>query len=547
MKKLILLLFLSGYLAATVQAQAIFDPNIHTAVPFGDVNSPFAEGAENVIDQNPQTKYLDFFLEDGIGFEVDLLGQPAVASILEFVTANDVPARDPVAFVVSGSNDGNEYEQIAEGAIPCNPERFLSRTFGFTNSTPYTFYRVELLGQCGPANSNQVAEVQLYSVIGSAPVLTCPDTVSIATDPGSCFGTADFAISAADEEDGSLSPFLISGLASGEGFPFGETPVTYGVNDADGNLGSCSFPVIVTDEEAPTVNCADISVTVEAGQTGAVVDYSDIASDNCSLISPREGFIPLLTIDGNAYYLSDTPFSPVDALINSLDNDGFLGTIRSEADELRIRAAIDQLASVDVLIGYSDVDDEGNFAWFSEDPADYDNWNPDEPNDAGDGEDYTIMIPSQGWNDVAEDSGPYFYLFEIPYEPIVTEGIASGGQFPIGVTSNTVEYYDAEGNLTTCSFEVTVEVGTDTENAPGNTALRLSENPVREESILFNEQQLLLQEVDLLDAGGRLVRQFDQVGTRSSVSLDMSGLGSGMYFLRVRTELGPAMLKLIKL
>ena len=81
-------------------SQAIFDSDIHLATPFGSVDSPPGEDAQNVIDQDPNTKYLDFLLIDGIGFEVNLAGTPQVASIIEIVTANDVPARDPIFFVV---------------------------------------------------------------------------------------------------------------------------------------------------------------------------------------------------------------------------------------------------------------------------------------------------------------------------------------------------------------------------------------------------------------------------------------------------------------
>ena len=547
MMKNLLPFFCLLLLGGQLHSQAIFDASIHTAVGFGDVNSPAAEGPQNIIDQDETTKFLDFNLGDGIGFEVDLLGDAQVASIIEIVTANDAPARDPVEFIVSGSNDGMEFDDIANGVIPCNSERFLSRTFGFTNTEAYSYYRVVMQGQCGPANSNQVADVQLYSVIGSAPVLSCPDTIDLAVDAGQCFATGNFQITAEDDEDGALQPELISGIAAGGEFPVGSTTVTYGVTDSDGNLGSCNFIVRVTDDEAPVVECSEIVVTVPPGSTGISVDYSGIASDNCSLISPKEGFIPLLTINGSAYYLSETSFTPIDALADALNNDGFIATIRSAEDEAAIRAAVYQIASIELLIGYSDIDDEGNFTWFSGDPSTYTNWNDNEPNDASTlGEDFTVMIPQQGWNDVAEDAGPYFYVYEEPYRPIVTDGNQSGDNFPIGTTSNTVEYYDAAGNVTICTFDVTVQVGTSTQDAYLANALQLSGNPVQTELTVRNEAAIALETLTLYGLDGRILRVFDQNGARTAVTLDLGDLQAGVYLLEIQTDEGRVTKKVVK-
>ena len=534
-------------LGGQVHAQAIFDASIHTAVPFGSVDSPPAEGAQNVIDQDPSTKYLDFLLGDGIGFEVDLLGETAVASILEVVTANDAPARDPVEFIVSGSNDGMEYEDIATGTIPCNSQRFLSRTFGFNNDQAFSHYRVVLQGQCGPANSNQVADVQLYSVIGSAPVLSCPDTLDLVVDAGQCFATGNFQITAEDAEDGTLQPELVSGIEAGGAFPVGNTTVTYGATDSDGNLSSCNFIVRVVDNKAPAVDCDDLLITVPPGTTSLNVDYSDMAADNCSLISPKEGFIPLMTIDGMSYYLSSEAFLPIDALGDAINNDGNIATIRSAEEETLLRNAVYQIASIELLIGYSDLDDEGNFTWFSGDPSTYTNWNDNEPNDAGTlGEDFTVMIPEQGWNDVAEDAGPYFYIYEEPYRAVLVDGLASGSDFPVGTTTNTVEYYDAAGNVTSCTFDVTIEVGTRTQDTHLAGLLKLSGNPVQSELTIRNATGIALEQLVLYRLDGRTVRRFDRGGARTDVRLPLGDLPAGLYLLDIETAEGRVTKKVVK-
>ena len=106
----LLLCLMLGSLQLT--AQGIFDTTIHTAITFGDVNSPANESVQMVIDQDPQTKYLDFNELDGIGFEVDLLGDAKMATSMAVVTANDVPERDPVDFEIFGSNNGADLTSI---------------------------------------------------------------------------------------------------------------------------------------------------------------------------------------------------------------------------------------------------------------------------------------------------------------------------------------------------------------------------------------------------------------------------------------------------
>ncbi|XP_070320894.1 low affinity immunoglobulin epsilon Fc receptor isoform X3 [Odocoileus virginianus] len=50
-------------------------------------------------------------------------------------------------------------------------------------------------------------------------------------------------------------------------------------------------------------------------------------------------------------------------------------------------------------IGLRDLDIEGEFIWMDNQPLDYSNWQPGEPNDAGLGENCVMMLSSGKWND----------------------------------------------------------------------------------------------------------------------------------------------------
>ncbi|MBV7270513.1 HYR domain-containing protein [Winogradskyella luteola] len=543
-KKLRFTLLFSLSIAFTF-AQGIFDDSIHTAVGFGSVNSPGGEAVQNVIDQNSSTKFLDFNAFDGIGFEVDLLGESKIAVAIEIVTANDAPERDPTDYEIFGSNNGTDYTSIITGNIPCVPDRFFSRTFSFTNTTGYTFYRVNFTGTCASSSINQIADVQLYETIGNAPMITCPSDINVNNDAGTCGALVNYSLSANDDEDGALAPTITSGLASGETFPVGITEVFASVTDSDNNTVSCSFIVTVTDNENPLVSCpSDITQTAaNPGDTSAVVNYSLNPTDNCDLINPLTGFTPLANINNKAYYLSDASFSPQDAFTNAVAQGGFVGTIRDGSDNTLLVNAISSIgAAGDVLIGYNDVSTEGSFEWQSGDSATYNNWNAGEPNNAGN-EDYTVVQSNAGWNDVA-NSSTYRYLLEIDYSPTQTAGLPSGSDFPIGTTTNTFEITDISGNSVPCSFNVIVEQNLSLNDNNLDRNISVYPNPTSSSIILQIKTSTSIDTVTITDLNGRILQVFTNIEfIESKKQFDVSQLSLGVYFMAIKSKDGHSALR----
>ncbi|WP_422104842.1 HYR domain-containing protein [Winogradskyella sp.] len=525
--------------------QGIFDDTIHTAVNFGTVSSPSGEAVQNVIDQNSSTKFLDFDAFDGIGFEVDLLGVSKTAVAIEIVTANDAPERDPTDYEIFGSNDGVSYTSIATGSIPCISDRFFSRTFSFTNTTGYTIYRVNFTGTCAASTINQIADVQLFETVGNAPVITCPANVSVNNDMGVCGAVVNYSISANDDEDGVLNPTITSGLASGETFPVGITEVFANVTDSDNNTVSCSFTVTVTDNENPTVNCpSNITQMVSnPGDMSAVVNYSLSPTDNCDLINPLTGFTPLANINGKAYYLSDSSFSPIDAFIDAIAQGGFVGTIRNSSENDLLVSAISAIgAAGNILIGYNDIATEGSFEWQSGDASTYDNWNSGEPNNVGN-EDYTVVQSTGGWNDVNTNE-TYRYLLEIDYVPLQTEGLPSGSDFPIGTTTNTFQITDISGNLVSCSFDVTIEENLSIDDHDFNSSISLFPIPAHAFITLKSNASIAIDVLTMTDLNGRVLQVFTNIElTEAEQQIDISQLSPGIYFMSMRSNDGRSALR----
>ena len=553
MKKNVLLFLSLTMFVFQLNAQGIFDASIHTAIDFGNVNSPGGEGAQQIIDQNMMTKFLDFIATDGMGFEVDMLGVSSVVNTIQIVTANDAPERDPTSYEISGSNDGTTYTTIATGEIPCVADRFLSRYFGFPNTISYSFYRVNFTGTCGVSDINQVADVQLYPIIGNAPMIACAANVVTGNSTGECGGVVMYDITATDVEDGMLTPIISSGLPSGSTFPIGTSSVVFSVTDADNNTVSCDFTVTISDTESPTSDCPD-DITVglaDPNDMSVVVDFDLGIMDNCSPINPLVDYTALGSIDGKSYYLSDSVFTGQEAFDAAALQGGYVGIIRNADDNQFLLDAIlrNNNGIANVFIGLTDLDYEGLFSWPDETFPFYDNWNMGEPNNAGVGgisENYTIILTSGFWNDV-DSIVERRYLLEMDYVPLQTQGMISGSAFPIGTTTNTFEIWDAAGNMTICEFDITVDDDVSIEDQQLAKGISISPNPTQDIMTISNESNIDLENAIIYDLHGKMVHAINFNQSEKSHFIDMTDWSPGMYLIRIKGEKGIATKKLIKM
>jgi hypothetical protein len=391
-------------------------------------------------------------------------------------------------------------------------------------------------GTCASSSINQIADVQLYESIGDSPVITCPSNITVNNTTGQCDAVVNYTVTANDTEDGMLTPTVTSGLTSGSAFPVGTTEVFMSVTDSDNNVASCSFTVTVVDNENPVAGCpADIMQTAaNFGDTSAVVNYTLSPTDNCVLINPLTDFTPLTNINGKAYYLSNISYTPSGAFADAIAQGGFVGTIRNASDNTTITNAISSIgAAGNIVIGFSDTATEGTFVWQSGDTSTYDNWNPGEPNNAGN-EDYTVLQSSGGWNDVT-DGSTYRYLLEIDYAPIQTAGLPSGADFPLGTTTNTFMITDLAGNSVMCSFDVTVDENLSVEESTFSNSIKLIPNPTKGIISFDSVTNISLQSITISDLNGRILYTMTDVGQLTQgITIDISTYEAGMYFVKLQ-------------
>jgi hypothetical protein len=109
-----------------------------------------------------------------------------------------------------------------------------------------------------------------------------PEDMSSGNQPDECGSTMSWAEpSSSDNCPGST---VTSTHTSGEFFPVGNTTVTYSIEDAAGNSASSSYTVTVNDTQAPEFDLAPEDMTLVSGpdSCGATATWADAeVSDNC--------------------------------------------------------------------------------------------------------------------------------------------------------------------------------------------------------------------------------------------------------------------------
>jgi len=124
------------------------------------------------------------------------------------------------------------------------------------------------------------------------------------------------------------------------------------------------------------------------------------------------GFTSQTNYNGHSYYRSTTSMTWTSAKVACENMGGHLVTMNSAAENNFVFQTWPS-----GWIGFNDEVVEGQWRWVTGEPVTYTNWNPGEPNNAGN-EDYAQFVGGGRWNDLPNVSLPYV----IEFEYIVTMG-----------------------------------------------------------------------------------------------------------------------------
>ena len=266
-----------------------------------------------------------------------------------------------------------------------------------------------------------------YTIIDNvSPTITCPANITVNNSAGQCGAVVTFTAPVGADNCAGAITTQTAGLASGSQFPVGVTTNTFEVKASNGQTATCSFTVTVVDAEAPTITCpANITVNNSAGQCGAVVTFTaPVGADNCA------GAITTQT----AGLASGSQF-PVGVTTNTF----------------QVKASNGQTTTCSFTVTVVD----------AEAP--------------------TITCPS---NIMVCETAVVTYIPPIGSDnclgssTLQIAGLASGTQFPAGVTTNTFEVKASNGQTSTCSFTVTVTPRVEAMISGTTTVCQNSSSPV---------------------------------------------------------------------
>lgn len=132
-----------------------------------EINS--AESAAKAFDNSTTTKWLDNGGTPTSGNPSWIqLQLPAAKTVtkLTITSANDAPDRDPENFVLKGSNNGTNFTTLSTWSSETFSTRFQKKEWTFSNSTAYTYYRLETTKNKGNISMTQLSEIELIGPAG---------------------------------------------------------------------------------------------------------------------------------------------------------------------------------------------------------------------------------------------------------------------------------------------------------------------------------------------------------------------------------------------
>jgi large repetitive protein len=293
--------------------------------------------------------------------------------------------------------------------------------------------------------------------------------------------TASPSISATD--NCSVTSFT-STHNSGDVFPVGTTPVTFSAVDAAGNATTCSFNVVVVDNQAPTITCPININLIATSAAGRAVNYTaPIGTDNCSGVSTA---LTAGLASGSTFPIgtSTVTYTATDAAGLSTSC-SFTVTVTGLAPAITCPANItvnNTQAQCGANVSFAATETQAipaSTITYSHQPGSFFPVGTTEvtataTNAVGtssctftvtvnDTENPTITCnaPIVVSNNAGQCGAIVTYTVTSAdncsgQTVVQTAGLPSGSFFPVGVTTNTFVVTDASGNTATCSFTVTV-------------------------------------------------------------------------------------------
>jgi hypothetical protein len=296
-----------------------------------------------------------------------------------------------------------------------------------------------------------------------------------------------------------------AGLASGDTFPAGDTLNTFDVTDAAGNTTSCSFTVTVGDFTAPDVT-GPIDIFTGTGGTGglcsAIVNYDPIvATDNCSADADITVTLTEGLASGSAFPVGTT------------------------------------------VVTYSVLDTAGNETLFTFNVTITDTSAPaiDCPADFAVSPDASGNYTLPDWTTLASDACSSGADLVTTQDPIAGTVVADGS-----VTAVTITSTDAAGNVSVCTFNLTVDATLSVNDLALDNALSIYPNPTANVFTLTNGSGASLETMTIVDVNGRIIDTISLTEMDTEKEISIANYATGIYFARISSENATTVKRIVK-
>jgi len=363
---------------------------------------------------------------------------------------------------------------------------------------------------CSNVGANQVT-LTVTDIHGNT--ATCVSTVTVLDNTAPIAVCQDITLELGDDGTVTIDPLAIDGGSSDacgiasyeldidtlDCSNLGTTTVTLTVTDTNGNQSSCAATVTLEDNSAPVLVCSD--VTVELNQDGvALITPSLVAdiTDNCGT--------SVVTINAQEVSCADIG-TPLTVTVFASDENG------NSASCSAVVTVVDLLAPEIVC-----PDDQVV------------NLGPDGTYTLGD------YIADGSATAIDNCTDPVTIFAQDP---------AAGSVLGFGTQEITFTAEDQYGNVSTCSFELDIQVILGAGDVEDFASLVLYPNPAGSKVNLSNPRQIDLNNVTIYDLTGRIVHKVDLSTMGSEITIDISTLANATYMLVIEGSQGISTKQLI--
>ena len=296
-------------------------------------------------------------------------------------------------------------------------------------------------------------------------------------------------------------------MVAAENFDFdcsylGINDIEVTVTDNSGNVSTCISQVEVLDVDDPILVCQDATVSLdENGLAEVLPEYfiSSASFDNCG--------ITITAVDVTDVTCADVG-TPITVTVFVSDDSGNIASCQATMTVVDDMGPVLEGCPEDMTV------DPGAVDLFYEVP------------------DYTVGVTAT--DNCSDPAGA------------VTQDPAAGTLLPDGVYTVTLSSTDDEGNVGTCSFELTVESVLGVASNQLNAGVAIYPNPARNVMNIGNSTDIQLERAVIYDLNGRMIQTIDLSDMSAEASVNVAHLASGVYMVQLQAQDGQAIKRLVK-